>query len=208
MDISPGALHLRVAAGRAPLGRTTNVEIVDPEPIFNHPFVDGVRERNHLYATAGFERTMGLSFGLLGGYQVLPEDRTVSNDRSPNLTTIWPKSSGYQAGGQLSFVRGQAEHHLIASYGSGDVEMGWGAPDWVYAKTATRNATGSPVRAARCFRRSDWGAMAGSSFRFMGGVWAQWRRPRPEQRVWTVFNEQSKEPESRSETPHEQMPEP
>jgi hypothetical protein len=189
-----GEVRLRLAGGRTPMGRTTNVEISDPEPIFNHPFVDGVRERNHVYGTAGIALTRGWSLELLGGYQVLPEDRSVSNDRSPNLTIIWPKSSGYQAGAHLSFSRGGIEQHLTASYGRGDVEMGWGAPDWVYREDAYARRDRFSREGSSLRQVVYWGALSASRLRLLGGAWAQWRRPRPEQREWTVFNELSPEP--------------
>jgi hypothetical protein len=190
-----GEIRLRVAGGRTPIGRTTNVELVDPEPIFNHPFVDGVRERNHLYGTVGFAFAHGVSLGLLAGYQVLPEDRSVSNDRSPNLTTIWPKSSGYQAGAELSLVRGPMEHVLTASYGKGDVEMGWGAPDWVYREDTYAKRDRFMREGSSLLQAVYWGGFSGHRLRVTGGAWAQWRRPRPEERVWIVFNEQTQQPD-------------
>jgi hypothetical protein len=190
-----GQLRLRAAGGRMPLGRTTNVEIADPEPVFNHPFVDGVRERSHLYLTAGLARANGFSLDVLGGYQVLPEDSSISNDRSPSLTTVWPKSSGYQAGLQLGLSRGGLEQYLMASYGKGDVEMAWGAPDWVYREDAYARRDRFMREGSSLLQAVYWGGFTGRRFRLVAGAWGQWRRPKAEQRMWTIINGLTSEPE-------------
>jgi hypothetical protein len=171
------------------------VEPIDPEPMFNHPALDGARDRIHLYATAGVELAERFYLGLLGGYQLLPEDSTNTNDRTPNLITRWPRSSGWQAGAELGFFGRLFEHHLTASYGRDDVELGWGTPDLVYrddpaARRALLSRAGSSLLQA-----VYWGGLSVGRLQVMGGAWGQWRRPAKMERTWNVLSDISQQVE-------------
>jgi hypothetical protein len=193
-DVAAGAAELRwqLAGGRTPLGRTTQVDVIDPEPSRNHPFLDGVRERTHIYATAAAGLRSGLSVGVIGGYQILPADQSTTNDPVPQ-TMKWPRSSGWHAGVELGFARGQFAQRLTVAHGWGDVEMGWGAPDYVYYDDATLMDEGFTREGSRLLQAVYWGQIARRALRVRYGAWGQWRRPAPAQRMWSVFDNLSQQ---------------
>jgi hypothetical protein len=181
-------LHGQLAGGRAPLGRTTAVERATPDPATDRAILDGARERTHLYATAGLTSAAGMFVGVLGGYQVLPADESTTTDQVP-FNHRWPQASGWQAGVEAALARGWFEQHLTVSYGSGDVEMGWSAPDHVYVDHPG-------VMQARLLREGSslwqavyWADAGGPRFRVIGGAWGQWRRPAKRTQAWKVFDE-------------------
>jgi hypothetical protein len=178
----------QLTGGRAPLGRTTAVERATVDPALDRPFLDGVRERTHLYATAVIATAGGFSVGVLGGYQRLPADETTTNDLAP-LTHRWPAADGWQAGVEAGLSLGRFDQYLVVSHGSGDVEMAWGAPDYVYVEHPA-------VRQSRLIRAGSslsqvvyWAAVGGPHFQIVGGAWGQWRRPARLPQSWKIFDD-------------------
>jgi hypothetical protein len=188
-----GEWHLAGAAGRMPIGRSSRVEIFDTiDPNINLPVLDTARERTNLYGRTGLTLPSGLYFGLLAGYQVLPAGSSTTNVNVGftgfAYTTSWPRSSGWQIGGEAGFVRPTFDHHLVVSHGEGDVEMGWGAPDPVYRLT-------DPAQRGHLLREGSslsqaiyWGGLSRGRFRLSGGIWGQWRRPARAETVWKVVS--------------------
>jgi hypothetical protein len=130
----------------------------------------------------------GFSAAAIGGYQILPEDSSTANDVAP-MTTVWPEARGWNAGGGMFFGRPAFDQNLVVTYGRGDVEMAWGAPDWVYRYH-------SPTERDRLLREGSsltqavyWGSILGRRLALTGGVWGQWRRPAWQQRDWVVFSD-------------------
>lgn len=185
--VSFGAWQIQVAGGKAPLGRTTAIEAIDPDPQRNHVFLDAARERGHLYGSGGLRTSGGLEIGLLGGYQILPEAESTSND--PFLITAhWPRASGWQAGLELAFARGPIQQRVIASHGTGDVEMGWGSPDYVLHTDPITTQDRLLRRGSTLSQVVYWGSLDLRSFRIDAGAWGQWRRPAKEPRVWELID--------------------
>jgi hypothetical protein len=188
--------HLRIAAGRSAIGRTTKVELIEPDPAANHTFLDGLRERSHLYGTAALVLAGRLALGVLAGYQLLPADTNNTNDRSPNLVNVWPRSSGWQVGAEAGFVHRMSDHHLTISHGRGDVEMAWGAPDWIYLEDLALHRDRFTRAGSKLSQAVYWGSVRGSRLQLAGGVWGQWRQPARAQREWSVWNDLAQEMET------------
>jgi len=178
-----GELAFQIAAGTAPLGRTTRVEEVDTDPGRNLPILDSLRARNHLYATAGHLFGNGASIGALVGYQVIPADSSTSNDPVPVLH-VWPRRSGWQAGFEVGLARERLQQHLTVSHGRGDVEMGWGAPDYVDQPSAGSSQDRFLRQGSALTQISYWGGAWAGRMALLGGAWAQWRRPAKETLEW------------------------
>jgi hypothetical protein len=181
-------LRGQLAGGRTPLGRTTALEPINPELPFHPPFLDGLRERNHVYGTAGARLRGGLSFGLVGGYQVLPADQSSSTETVPN-TRKWPRSSGWHAGAEVGFDLGGFGQHLSVAHGWGDVEMAWGAPDYVYIADPVLMYDRFTRQGSTLLQAAYWGYLSTRRFQVLAGAWGQWRRPSKVERISTVFNE-------------------
>lgn len=190
LERTAGTSELRgqIAAGRIPLGRTTQVELIEPDPIRNHPALDGLRERTHIYATGGLTLANGLSLGFIGGYQVLPADQSTTNDPSP-FVNKWPRSSGWHAGLEAALARGRLGQQVSVSYGSGDVEMAWGAPDYVYVEDPVVMHDRFSRKGSTLLQAVYWGHFISQRWRVLGGVWGQWRRPARMTRTWNVWDE-------------------
>lgn len=188
----PAELRFQLAGGRTPLGRTTKVELIDPEPSRNHAVLDGVRERNHVYATVAAGLASGLSFGLIGGYQILPADETTTNDPVPS-THRWRRSSGWHAGAEVAFTRPGFGQSFSLTHGEGDVELASAAPDYVYVEdpvTAFNRFTREGSRVSQAVLSSYF---ATRRFRLFGGVWGQWRQPARLERTWNIFDERTEQ---------------
>jgi hypothetical protein len=185
--LGSAAWRVRLAGGKTPLGRTTAIENFDPDPLKNHLFLDAGRERTHLYGTAGLETSGGLFVGVLGGYQLLPEAESTSND--PFLVTArWPRATGWQGGVELGLVRGPVEQRLVLVHGYGDVEMGWSGPDFVLVADPAASQDRLLRRGSALSQVVYWGAVSTRSLRLGLGAWGQWRRPAKEPHVWELFD--------------------
>jgi hypothetical protein len=185
--VGPAELRFQLAGGRTPLGRTTAVEMIDPDPMRNHQNLDGVRERTHVYTTAAAHLASGFSFGLIAGYQVLPADETTTID--PFVARhVWRQSSGWHAGVEAGFARGAFGHLLTITHGWGDVEMATAAPDYVYVReTDARDRF--TREGSRVLQAVYSGHVTTRRFRLFTGVWGQWRRPSPVVRTYSIFDE-------------------
>jgi hypothetical protein len=181
-------LRGQIAGGRIPLGRSTAVEPINPELPFHPSFLDGLRERTHLYATTGVQLASGLSLGLIGGYQVVPEDQS-SNSESRPTTRVWPRSSGRHLGAEVGFDQPGQGHHLSFTHGKGDVEMAWSAPDHIYVPDASGQDDRFTRDGSALFQAVYWGYFAWHRLGVAGGVWYQWRSPAKIERTYNVFNE-------------------
>jgi hypothetical protein len=186
--VGPAELRFQLAGGRTPLGRTTAVERIDPDPTRNHPALDGVRERTHLYTTAAVGLANGLSGGLIAGYQILPADQTTTNDPAPS-THRWMRSSGWHVGAEVGLARPGQGHSLTFTYGQGDVELATAAPDYVYVTNPVDARDRFTRAGSRVYQAVYSTHLSTRRFRLFGGIWGQWRRPAPLERTWPVFDE-------------------
>jgi hypothetical protein len=180
--------RVQLAAGRAPLGRTTAVERIESDPARDPPFLDGARERTHLYATAGVELAAGVMLGALAGYQVLPADQTTINEFAP-ITQRWPQASGWQAGVEVGQQAGRFQQHLCFSHGRGDVEMAWSAPDHVYLDDPRVQQNRLLRQGSQLWQLVYWGGIGGPRAQLSGGAWGEWRRPARAPYPWNIFND-------------------
>ena len=169
-------LRGQIAGGRIPLGRSTAVEPINPELPFHPAFLDALRERTHIYATAGVQLANGFSLGLISGYQVLPEDQSSNSDSTPT-TRVWPQSSGWHVGVEAGLDRPGHGHHLYVTQGKGDVEMAWSAPDYIYVLDASGQYDRFTRKGSALFQTVYWGYLALRRLGVAGGAWFQWRSP-------------------------------
>ena len=182
-----GALHIRIAAGKQFLGRTQTID----SHIFNtqatqagyYTFLDGIRERYHLYGTSRWTSSNGLYFGAMAGLQHLPLDSTFMTDIDPGRVNyayrVWPKETGWQGGLEAGFRSKTWTHFTTLSYGIGDVQMAWSRPD------ATQDPSIDTSKLEQRFSRKGstlfqavyWTKFKMNRLQLEGGAWWQNRQP-------------------------------
>ncbi len=181
-------LRLRLAAGKEFLGRTQSLDSyisADRQSQGSYfIFLDGIRERYHFYTTACWEFPNGFYLGGLAGYQMLPKDSTYITELvnvDIDSYRIWPKSNGWQMGGDAGYRSKTWQHHMTLSYGKNDVEMGWSRPDAVEDFSLDTASILSEQRFSRMgsslFQAVYWMEYQGRRFHMEGGAWWHDRMP-------------------------------
>ncbi|MEO6095690.1 MAG: hypothetical protein ABIW76_08420 [Fibrobacteria bacterium] len=183
-----GGLHMRLAAGKQFLGRTQATD----RQIFNtagssqagyFAFLDGIRERFHLYGTSRWTTPGGLFFGAMAGYQLLPSDSTFMTDTDPSRANYsyrtWPKEEGWQGGIELGSRSKAWSHNVTISYGNGDVLMAWSRPDAVLDPSidTIKMEERFSRKGSALFQAVYWAKFHGGRFGCEGGAWWQDRKP-------------------------------
>ncbi len=184
-----GGVRFRLGAGGQFLGRTQSIDSYiysngSNSQSLSYAFLDGIRERYHLYGTGHWSNASSFSLGFLAGFQLVPSDSTFATDQdlinSPTASYHrWPRTVGWQAGGEAGYRMRNWNNQLTVSYGMSDVEMGWSSPDAV--QDVTMDTIMNKPRFSRMgsslLQTVYWSCYQGQKIRMEGGAWWQDRMP-------------------------------
>lgn len=174
-----GSFRVEATAGKEALGRTLRTDPAMFRETEMNVYLDAVRERHHLLASARWTSPRGLSLGLLAGAQVVPADSTVRVIPNSDLYDAhrWRETMGWQAGAEAGYRGFDWEHRLALSHGRGDVQMAWSGPDPVYDPTLDSTMLRFTRSGSALTQAVYWMGFRSGRLRLEGGAWWQARAP-------------------------------
>lgn len=155
------------------------------------------RIRSYLYGTFKLQLNEKLLFSLLTGIQGIPEAMTAKlNMYEITKRQKYDKGLGWTVGLEGTFTTKNMEHVLAVVYGIGDIEMGWGKPDYVLYLWPYDSIPGDKTKDVEYFSRKGssllntlyWGSFFKKKFQMDWGVWHAYHNPASNPVSWVNYN--------------------
>ncbi len=155
-------------------------------PTDNVPFVKGIWEdsriRTFLYADCKLNVSDKLNFNFVTGIQGIPSATSYKKRvYELNKVDIHEKGLGWTIGLESGFKTGIVDHVLSVIHGSGDVTMGWGAPDYVYKQrkidTTTIDSAYFSRNGSSLTNLVYWATASKKKLQMDWGIWFSYHKP-------------------------------